>query len=130
MSDDIKKALSICAVVFSVLLLARTLTATPNTDGVSAGAVEENGVQIVRLVANRGYSPALTRAKANTPTELHVETNGTFDCSATLVIPRLNYQQILPSTGTTIVPISADKATGTLDGQCAMGMYRFSVVFE
>lgn len=99
------------------------------TDGNGAVSMH-NGVQIVDLTAKGGYSPNYIEATAGVPTELRVTTSGTFDCSSSLVIPSLGYQKILEPTGVALIAISADKAQGTLEGTCGMGMYDFAIAFK
>ncbi|OGC58074.1 hypothetical protein A3A70_02845 [candidate division WWE3 bacterium RIFCSPLOWO2_01_FULL_42_11] len=86
--------------------------------------------QILELTANRGYSPAILNAKEGVATTLKVKTDGTFDCSSTLVIPKMKYSKTLPSTGVTNVSIPVEKTYGTLTGLCAMGMYKFDINFQ
>ena len=88
-----------------------------------------DGVQYVTINARGGYSPKLSSAQANIPTKLIVKTNGTYDCSASLVIRSIGYQKILPQTGEEIIDVGAPQA-GTLQGLCSMGMYNFAVKFE
>jgi plastocyanin domain-containing protein len=89
-----------------------------------------DGVQYIDITARGGYAPKVTRATANTASVLRVTTNNTYDCSSALVVPALGYREFLKPTGTVEIPIPADKAQGTLEGLCSMGMYHFSVVFE
>lgn len=89
-----------------------------------------DGTQIIDITAKGGYSPRAVTAKAGVPTILRVNTNGTFDCSASLVIPKLSYQKFLQPSGTEDIAISAEQAQGTLQGLCAMGMYNFKITFE
>ena len=91
---------------------------------------EENGKQVVEILARGGYSPARTVAKSGVDTILRVKTQNTFDCSASLVIPSLGYRQFLKQNGTEDIIVPADKAQGTLRGLCSMGMYSFEVSFE
>ncbi len=90
----------------------------------------EDGVQVIRIVAKGGYYPREITATANTPTELRIETNGTFDCSASLVIPDIGYDAILPPSGIEKISLTADQATGRLAGRCGMGMYSFVIDFQ
>lgn len=101
-------------------------TGTP----VAPTAVVVDGKQIIDITAKGGYSPRVVVAKAGVPTILRMTTSGTFDCSASVVIPKLSYQKFLPSTGTTEIEIPAEKAQGTLQGLCAMGMYNFQITFQ
>lgn len=89
-----------------------------------------DGKQIIDISAKGGYSPRVVIAKAGVPTVLRVITNGTFDCSASVVIPKLSYQKFLPPSGTEEIQIAAEQATGTLQGLCSMGMYNFQIKFQ
>lgn len=88
-----------------------------------------DGKQIVEITARGGYSPQVSVAKAGLPTILRVDTDGTFDCSASIRIPSLKVAQFLPQTGKTDIDLGTQK-TGTLDGTCGMGMYRFQIQFK
>ena len=89
-----------------------------------------DGKQIIDISAKGGYTPRKMIAKAGIPTILRVKTKGTFDCSASLVIPKLSYQKFLQSSGTEDIAISAEQAQGTIQGLCAMGMYNFQIIFQ
>jgi len=96
----------------------------------SAQNVEiKNGVQYITITAKGGYFPNISTAKGDTPTKLIVETNGTYDCSASLVIKSINYQKILPRTGETEIDLGTPKAGESFQGVCGMGMYNFEVKF-
>lgn len=101
----------------------------PSADAGNAVTVE-NGTQYIDITARGGYTPRRVTAKAGMPTVLRMNTRGTFDCSASLVIPRLSYQKFLQPSATEEILISAQQATGTLQGLCSMGMYSFQVAFE
>lgn len=85
--------------------------------------------QIIEIQAKGGYNPIVTTAKADIPSILRVKTRGTFDCSAALVIPALDYQSILKPTGEEEVEIPPQKSGSVLRGLCGMGMYHFEVRF-
>jgi Cu+-exporting ATPase len=89
-----------------------------------------DGKQIIDITAKGGYSPRVVTAKAGVPTILRVSTNGTFDCSASVVIPKLSYQKFLQPSATEDIPITAEQAQGTLQGLCSMGMYNFQIKFQ
>lgn len=98
------------------------------------GSVEENvtvedGRQIIEITAKGGYWPRNSVAKAGMPTTLRVETEGSFDCSSSLVIPDINYRGNLPITGSTDIELPEQKAGTILQGFCGMGMYNFSISF-
>lgn len=89
----------------------------------------ENDQQFIEITAKNGYTPATTTAKAGMPTILKIKTDGTFDCSATLVIPALKYNERLPLKGMTDVAVPAQQPNTTLHGMCGMGMYDFTIRF-
>ncbi|MEK7086480.1 MAG: cupredoxin domain-containing protein [Patescibacteria group bacterium] len=93
-------------------------------------ALMVDGKQIIDISAKGGYSPRVVEAKAGVPTVLRVNTRGTFDCSASLVIPKLSYQKFLQPSAIEEILISAEQAQGTLQGLCAMGMYGFQIKFQ
>lgn len=88
-----------------------------------------DGVQYVTINAKGGYSPRVSDAEASIPTKLIVKTNGTYDCSAALVIRSIGYQKILSQTGEEVIDLGTPQA-GTLQGLCSMGMYNFAVNFK
>lgn len=88
-----------------------------------------DGIQYITINAQGGYSPRVSTAQADIPTKLIVKTNGTYDCSAALVIRSIGYQKILPQTGEEIIDLGTPQ-TGTLQGLCSMGMYNFAVNFS
>lgn len=90
----------------------------------------KNGVQYIRVIAKGGYSPMFTSAKAGIPTKIVVETKDTLDCSLSLVIRSVGFQQILPKSGETEINIGIPKLGEPLKGVCGMGMYSFEVNFE
>jgi plastocyanin domain-containing protein len=102
----------------------------PPTQSATANNVSVvNGQQIITIQAKGGYQPRVSSAKAGLPTILRFETNGTFDCSASVRIPSLNIYKFLPQTGATDVDLGTPVA-GTLVGSCGMGMYPFSIEFQ
>ena len=124
------------SVVVSGLLIGTAfwfVSAKPSTSG-TTGTVPTtsivDGKQIIDISAKGGYSPRKVTAKAGIPTTLRVSTNGTFDCSASLVIPKLSYQKFLQPSGTEEIAIAPEQAQGTLQGLCAMGMYNFQIIFQ
>jgi len=88
-----------------------------------------DGKQIIEITAKGGYLPRVSTAKADVPTVLRLNTQGTFDCSSSVRIPTLSISKNLPPSGVTDIDLGAQKV-GTLDGTCGMGMYPFEIVFE
>lgn len=103
-----------------------------NTDtGGSAQNVEIiDGIQYVTINARGGYSPKVSKAKAGIPTKLILKTDGTYDCSASLLIRSLGYQKILSQTGVETIDIGIPKVGAPLQGVCGMGMYNFLINFN
>lgn len=89
-----------------------------------------DGIQYITIDAKAGYSPKVSTAKAGIPTKLVVKTNGTYDCSAALVIRSVGYQKILPQTGEDTINIGTPVAGQPLQGVCGMGMYNFLIHFS
>lgn len=89
-----------------------------------------DGKQIITINAKGGYSPGVTTAKADIPTIIKMNTRGTFDCSAALVIPSIGYRNYLPPSGETEIELPPQKAGTIMQGMCSMGMYNFQVNFN
>jgi len=103
---------------------------TKNTGPVVQNSEIRDGVQYITIDAKGGYSPQVSTAKAGVPSKLIVKTNGTYDCSSSLVIRSLNYQKILPQTGEETIDVGIKNAGETLQGVCGMGMYSFQINFS
>lgn len=101
------------------------------TGGTESGQSVEtkNGIQYITIDAKGGYSPKVTTAEGGIPTKLIIKTNGTFDCSASLVIHSLGFQKILPQTGETEINLGIPKKGEPVRGVCSMGMYNFVINF-
>lgn len=110
------------------LIVAIGIIFTGGKDGVQSVEVVD-GIQYVRIDAGGGYSPQITEATAGLPTKLIMKTNGVYDCSASLVIPSIGFQEILPSQGEKEIDIGIGKMGETLKGLCGMGMYNFQINF-
>ncbi len=103
---------------------------TANVAGSAQNTEIKDGVQYITIDAKGGYSPKVSTAKAGIPTKLIVKTNGTYDCSASLVVRSVGFQKILPQTGETEIDIGIKNAGETLQGVCGMGMYNFVINFS
>lgn len=90
----------------------------------------ENGEQILEVTAKGGYSPAIVNAKSNAVTTLRIKTENTFDCSSSLVIPKLGIRKNLPANGITDINIPPQEKGTTIAAACSMGMYRFNINFN
>ena len=101
-----------------------------NTTAQDGAVREENGVQIIHVLAKGGYSPKSITAAADKPTKFEMETKNTYDCSSLFTIPALSYRTQLPATGTTLVDIPPQAKGTKLTSLCGMGMYKFDVSFN
>ncbi len=97
----------------------------------SAQNVEiRDGIQYITVNAKGGYSPKVSTAQAGIPTKLIVKTDGTYDCSASLVIRSVGFQKILAQRGEEVIDLGTPKAGEPIQGLCSMGMYNFSINFN
>lgn len=114
-----------------ILFLGGSNNGSGNTSTQPGQNVEiRDGVQYVTIDAKGGYSPKISSAQAGIPTKLVIRTNGTYDCSAALVIRSVGYQKILPKTGEEVIDIGTNQSGSSLKGTCSMGMYSFTVNFN
>lgn len=125
----------IISLIITILLVGGAVfyTRSGSSNGVSGeiySATMVDGKQIIEIRAKGGYSPRVVNAKAGVPTIIKMETVNTFDCSASLVIPEISYQKFLSPSGVEEIEIPANKAQGTMQGLCSMGMYSFLINFN
>lgn len=115
----------------AIIFMGGNLNSGNEIDGNSGQNIEvRNGIQYITINAGGGYAPRVSSAKAGIPTKLIMKTKGLYDCSASLVIRSINYQNILPQTGDTEIDIGIPKAGVPLQGVCGMGMYSFLINFS
>jgi hypothetical protein len=138
------KNLSAGIVLIAAIIISVVIIQSPGSDNstnspkqarqeirLDSGNVEiRDGVQYVTIEASGGYSPEQSTAKAGVPTKLIVRTNGTYDCSSSLVVRAVGYQGILPGTGETEIDLGAVAAGEKITGVCSMGMYSFGIDFS
>lgn len=130
MDKKIGLAILLATVLIGGALLYRPGNRPAGGQPATLATIDASGRQIIDITARGGYSPRLISAKAGIATTIRVTTKETYDCSVSLVIPKLKYQKFLSSSGTEEIIIPADKATGTFNGLCGMGMYSFKIIFE
>lgn len=111
------------------------IVVSPRAAGTTATQEGQNvemrdGVQYITITAKGGYAPKISTAQAGVPTKLVIKTNGTYDCSSSLVIRSIGYQKVLSQTGEEIIDVGTPKAGTPLQGTCSMGMYNFMVNFS
>jgi plastocyanin domain-containing protein len=123
----------IVSVGISLALIIGVLYAVsdrPAPKGQNETAPSENiairdGVQYVTVTARSGYSPRVTQMKSGIPTKLVVKTDGTYDCSASLVVRSAGFQKVLPPTGEEVIDLGTPQSGEEVHGVCGMGMYAF-----
>ena len=111
------------------LLRSDTGSAPTNSNGQTNVSIVD-GKQIIEIKAKGGYAPRITTAKANIPTVINMQTNGTFDCSLALTVPAVGFRAMLPPSGTTPIEIPPQQPGTTIKGVCSMGMYNFAINFN
>lgn len=127
------KTTSIIIIVALVVGITIVLSSSPKSDNSNSpiqNSEIKDGVQYITINAKGGYSPNKSIAKAGIPTKLIMKTGGTFDCSSSLVIRSLKYQEILPQNGETVIDLGIPVAGEPLQGVCGMGMYSFEIDFQ
>lgn len=125
---------TIISIIISVGLIVGTLylvSGNPTSSGGEVASVQNveirEGVQYVTITARGGYAPRLTQIKAGIPTKLVVKTEGTYDCSAALVVRSAGFQKILQPTGEEVIDLGTPKSGEVIQGVCGMGMYNFQI---
>ena len=117
------------ALIGGVFILKQNSFSPTDTAPVNNVSIVD-GKQIIEIQAKGGYQPRKSIAKAGIPTKLIMKTNGTYDCSASLVIRSVGFQEILPQTGEIEIDLGTPKAGEPLRGVCGMGMYSFLINFQ
>lgn len=125
------------AIIIALVLIFGAVILTGNRSDTAGSSFKDgdnvsivDGKQIIEISAKGGYSPRITKAKADIPTIIKMETSGTFDCSSALVIPSLDYRANLLPKDITEITVPPQKVGAKLQGLCAMGMYSFSIEFN
>ncbi len=126
------KGIIISSVIAGLLLLGAMVLSSKQSQSTSIPANNVSvidGKQIIEIRAKGGYQPRTSVGKAGIPTVIRFNTDGTFDCSASVRIPSLNISKILPQSGSVDIDIGIPQA-GILRGTCGMGMYPFAIDFQ
>lgn len=126
---------TIISIIVSVAIIGGTLYFISNKSApIETGDVSQSqnveirdGVQYVTVTAQGGYSPRTSVVQPDIPTKLIVKTNGTYDCSASLVVREAGFQKILQPTGEETIDLGTIKKGGKVQGVCGMGMYNFQI---
>lgn len=124
----------ILSIIASVFIIGGTFYLVSDRPATSGGEVAEtknieirDGVQYVTITAKGGYSPRVTEIKGGLPTKLIMKTDGTYDCSASLVIRSAEFQKVLQPTGEEIIDLGTLTSGEKVQGVCGMGMYNFQI---
>ncbi len=125
---------TIISIFVSLVLIGGTLflvsdrsVSSPSDNAETQNVEIKDGVQYVTITAKGGYYPRFTQIKGGIQTKLIVKTNGTYDCSAALIVRPLGFQKILQATGEEIIDAGIPKVGDTIKGVCGMGMYSFQI---
>jgi plastocyanin domain-containing protein len=81
-------------------------------------------------VSENGYTPAILHLPARQLVTVDWVMNNTQSCARSVVIPGLDYQKILPTTGRVKLEIPAQEKGTVLRYTCSMGMYPSQFVFD
>jgi sulfite exporter TauE/SafE len=81
-------------------------------------------------VSENGYAPVILHLPAGKPVSLEWVTQGTQSCARSVVIPGLDYQKILPTSGRVSMQIPAQAKNTVIRYTCSMGMYPSQLVFD
>lgn len=85
------------------------------------------GVQYVTITAKGGYTPYTTQIAGGVSTKLIVKTDGTYDCSAALVVRSVGFRKMLRPSGEEVIDLGVLKPGEEVTGVCGMGMYNFKI---
>jgi plastocyanin domain-containing protein len=125
---------TIISIIISVAIIGGTLYFISDRPASTNGEVAQSqnieirdGVQYVTITAKGGYSPRVTEIQGGIPTKLVVKTDGTYDCSASLVVRSVGFQKILQPTGEEVIDLGIPKSGDKVQGVCGMGMYNFQI---
>ncbi len=125
---------TIISIIISIAIIVGTIyfvsdrSVSPGGEIAQSQNVEiRDGVQYVTIAAKGGYFPRVTKIKGGIPTKLVVKTDGTYDCSASLVVRSVSFQKILQPTGEEIIDLGTPKSGEKVQGVCGMGMYNFQI---
>lgn len=94
----------------------------------TAAAEDENVVTV--NVKNYGYEPDVVRAKAGAAVKLRLVSSNVQSCSRAFVIPSLGVQELLESTGETVIEIPPQDKGTQIPFSCSMGMFGGTILFD
>ncbi len=118
---------AILAIIGFFVIFPSSPSSSSGSTTESANVVVKNGTQYVTVDVKGGYSPKISTIQAWLPTKLVMRTNGTYDCSSSLVIRSLNYRNSLPASGEIEIDLGTPESGKKIAWTCGMGMYSFSI---
>ncbi len=106
-----------------------TLRSEPATGSLELAPLE-NGIQVIRLTQDeRGYHPAeLPTLRSGVPARLIIDSQNSYTCAASLVIPEYGIKRQLEP-GENIIDFTPTES-GRLPFSCSMGMFRGTLTVE
>lgn len=113
--------------IFIVFSDGTTSSSLPSGTSAGSNVTLKDWVQYVSVGVKGGYNPRNSTIQWGMPTKLVMKTNGTYDCSSSLIIRSMNYRNHLPATGETEIDLGTPKSGDTIQGTCGMGMYSFAI---
>jgi Cu+-exporting ATPase len=82
-----------------------------------------DGVQVVKIKVQGGYSPDLIRVTRGVPLRMEFDRQEAGDCSSRVVMPAFKVNQLLPAYQTTTIELLPESA-GDFEFACGMNMIR------
>ncbi|WNB86989.1 heavy metal translocating P-type ATPase [Cellulomonas sp. ATA003] len=83
----------------------------------------DEGVQVVRVKVQGGYSPDVVEVARGVPVRMEFDRQEAGDCTSRVVMPDFKVNQVLPAWETTIVEFTP-QAAGVFEFACGMNMVR------
>lgn len=111
-------------------LLPASSSSAPTVDPGSVSSSTSSQYDYEVIVSNNGYNPKVLHLAANQPVKLTWITGNTYSCARAVVVPSLNYQQVLPPTGEVSINIPSQAMGKVIRYSCSMGMYTGQFVFD
>jgi sulfite exporter TauE/SafE len=110
--------------------VSRIFSPPPAAVAQQAAPSAAGGSVITINVYNTAYSPDVIHAKAGEPLQLRLVTENVRSCSRAFVIPAINVQRLLDTTGEATVDIPAQEKGTEMPFACSMGMYTGIIIFD
>ena len=83
----------------------------------------DEGVQVVRIKVQGGYSPDVIQVSRGVPVRIEFDRQESGDCSSRVVMPDFRVNRLLPAYATTAVDLVPDHV-GSFEFACGMNMIR------